>query len=189
MKTLVIHPNDSSTRFLDVLYKGRPGTYVLMTEQDSNSKIDEALRSDEYDRIMMLGHGSEDGLFAPSGKDMIGRCIISAKNVQALRLHKNLIGVWCNANIFADKYHLEGLFSGMVISELIEAVTWSVPTSEDELMNHRQQWAVDLSDAIERFPDNLLDVRQAMLSHLSETSSYLEKFNYESVYVFPELEE
>lgn len=188
-KTLVIHPNDPSTRFLDVLYKGRPGTYVLMTEKDSNSKIDEALRSNEYDRIMMLGHGSEDGLFAPSGKDMFGRCIISAKNVQGLRLHKNLIGIWCNSNIFADKYHLEGLFSGMVISELIEAVTWSVPTSEDELMNHRQQWAVDLSDAIERFPDNLLNVRQAMLSHLSETSSYLEKFNYESVYVYPELED
>ena len=189
MKTLVIHPKDSSTRFLDVLYNGRPGEYVLMTEKDSNSKIDEALRSKDFDRVMLLGHGSEDGLFAPSGKDMFGRCIISAKNVQALRECKCIIAVWCNANIFADKYHLEGLFSGMVISELIEAVTWSVPTSEDELMSHRQQWAVDLSDAIERFPDSLLDVRQAMLNHLSETSSYLEKFNYESVYVFPELEE
>lgn len=189
MKTLVIHPNDPSTRFLDVLYKGRPGTYVLMTESDSNSKIDEALRSKEFDRVMLLGHGTEDGLLAPNGKDMFGRFIVSAKNVQALRECKCIIAVWCNANIFAEKYHLEGLFSGMVISELSEAADWSVPTSEDELINHRQQWARDLAESIEKFPDSLTDVRQAMLSHLSETSSYLEKFNYESVYVYPEIEE
>lgn len=187
-KTLVIHPNDPSTRFLDVLYKRRPGTYVLLTESDSNSKIDDALRSDEYDCIMMLGHGSEDGLFAPSGKDMFGRCIISAKNVQALRGCKQLIGIWCNANIFADKYHLDGLFSGMVISEISEAMAWNVPASEDELMSHRQQWAMHLSDAIEKFPDSLLDVQRVMLSHIKDASSYLEKFNYESVYVFPEIE-
>jgi hypothetical protein len=184
MKTLVIHPNDPSTGFLDVLYKGRPGDFVILTEKDSNSKVDDMLRSKEFDCVMMLGHGTENGLLAPNGKNMYGRLIISARNVQALREHKKLIGIWCNANIFAEKYSLSGLFSGMVISELSEAADWNVPADEDSLIEHRRLWAIHLAAAIDKHPDNLEDICDDMLSHLNEKSSLLEKFNYESVYSF-----
>lgn len=184
MKTLVIHPNDPSTGFLDVLYKGRLGEYVLLTEKDSNSMVDDMLRSDEFDCVMMLGHGTEYGLLAPNGNDMFGRLIISGRNVQALRDYKKLIGIWCNANIFAEKYGLSGLFSGMVVSELSEAADWNISASEEELMEHRRLWAQHLAESLDKHPDNLEEVCKEMNCHITEKSSLLEKFNYESVYSF-----
>ena len=37
-----------------------------------------------------------------------------------LRRHP-VIGIWCHANLFAERFRLHDLFSGMVISEMEEA--------------------------------------------------------------------
>jgi hypothetical protein len=186
MRVLVIHPYDPSTQFLRVLYENSLAEYVIMNESNSNSEIRNALNSGEYNRIMMLGHGTEWGLLSPNcrgSQNMFERDIISPQHVQFLR-NIECIGIWCNANIFAERYELSGLFSGMVISELSEAMEFNIAASEDEIMSHRTQWANNLNECISQNWENISEVPDAMMNHLSENHTYLEEFNYESIFYF-----
>lgn len=189
MRTLIIHPNDPTTEMLRHLYSWLPEDDVcVMDEQVSNSQIEDALQSDEYGRIMLLGHGSEYCLFAPiSGKHLyqqFGREIISPRHVQFLR-GRDIIGVWCNANIFADRYGLTGLFSGMVISELIEAQQWNINASEDEIFEHREQWAESFGTYLHQHWDDTQVIPGLMNNHITgRPLTHLEQFNYESVYYY-----
>ena len=54
------------------------------------------------------------------------------KHVQFLR-DKACIGIWCYANKFAEKYRIHGLFSGMIISGLQEAIDLGVPATKEEI--------------------------------------------------------
>jgi hypothetical protein len=110
MKTLVIHPKDSSTDFLSHIYKGRD--FMVITENISNSKKRKLLK--EYDRIIMLGHGSKHGLFG------FKRLVIDSNDVATLR-EKKIVAIWCNADEFVSKYGLKGFYTGMFISEVDEA--------------------------------------------------------------------
>lgn len=60
-KILVIHPKDKSTDFLKPIYHGRSDVTVITggcTREDVNKAID------EHDHIVMLGHGTPQGLLA-----------------------------------------------------------------------------------------------------------------------------
>ena len=66
MKTLVIHPKDRSTDFLKPIYHGRNDTTVITggcTKEDVNDAID------KHDHIIMLGHGTPQGLLAMGNFD------------------------------------------------------------------------------------------------------------------------
>ena len=149
MRILVIHPNDPSTQFLCRLYEDLPNVTKL-TEENSDKEIREALQHGNYDLYMFLGHGGEDGLYAPTKVRhewmQFGRCIINSSHVQFMR-NKVCFGIWCNANIFAVKYSLTGIFTGMVISEIIEAYMWNVPVKDQEEMTaHDELWCGALKD-------------------------------------------
>ena len=138
---IIVHPNDKTTDFLKILYEGSK-----LDETSSNSKIEEELKKAK--EIMLLGHGTEYGLLAPQGKEQFGRLIINSGHVQFLR-NKIIIGLWCNANIFAMKYNLTGLFSGMVISEISEALDWlNFIPSQEEIEKSRNRWVENLSKFI-----------------------------------------
>jgi hypothetical protein len=110
MKTLVIHPKDKSTYFLSYIYKDKD--FTVLTDNIGNSKKRKLLK--EYDRIIMLGHGSKYGLFGHK------KIIISSNDVATLR-EKSIIAIWCNADEFVKKYNLKGFYTGMFISEVDEA--------------------------------------------------------------------
>jgi hypothetical protein len=61
MKTLVIHPKDSSTSFLDVVYNSIENKTVIDGGINKTTLM-ELIKS--HDRIMMMGHGSPQGLFS-----------------------------------------------------------------------------------------------------------------------------
>ena len=61
MRTLVIHPKDSSTTFLDIIYKDIPQKTII-TGGVTKSELFELIN--RHERIMMMGHGSPGGLFA-----------------------------------------------------------------------------------------------------------------------------
>ena len=187
MRTLVIHPNDPSTQFLRRFYNVDSPDFTVMDERNSNSEIRNALNSDEFQRVMMLGHGYEYGLLSPQcygSTRMFERDIISPQHVEFLR-RLECIGIWCNANIFADRYDLHGLFSGMVISELSEAQDWHILVAdENEVLTHREQWADDLSVCLRDNWTSLSQVPESMLQRMPQHPSHLEEFNYESVYWF-----
>ena len=184
--TIVIHPNDHSTRFLKRLYSGY-GEQLLLTEKNNNKVIKEALSAENDERLlMMLGHGCPLGLFAPqknknypNGINQFGRLIINSSHVQLLR-KKLCIGIWCYAVDFARKYGLHGLFSGMIISELDEAHDCGMyDFTALEIQMYNQDFAEALYDCINKYPLN--EVPQAMENYISNPNR-LEQFNYSNLY-------
>jgi hypothetical protein len=115
MKTLVIHPKDITTDFLCDIYIDKGWTVI--NENISNSSLKRIIK--DHDRIVMLGHGSESGLFG------YGKFVIEPKLVYLLR-EKECVAIWCNADVFFRKYELKGFYTGMIISDFDEAIMYSL---------------------------------------------------------------
>jgi hypothetical protein len=115
MKTLVIHPQDNTTAFLSSIYENKDWT--IIDKNVSKSIIVDAIKN--HDRIIMLGHGDDLGLYG------FGNYVITPKLVYLLR-EKECVGIWCNADVFFKKYELKGIYTGMIISESDEAYLFCI---------------------------------------------------------------
>jgi len=135
MRTLVIHPKDSSTDFLIPIYmnlKSFPDfDDVTIIRGGTKDEVDEQIQL--HDRIMMMGHGSPQGLFAVGQFGMQGM-IIGHSTVPLLE-NKECIFIWCNADKFVERYNLKGLYSGMFISEVGEAAYCGLPNTPQAVVD------------------------------------------------------
>ena len=111
-KTLIIHPKDDSTDFLKEIYKDLPNTILI---DFSLSKKDLKTLINMCHRIIMLGHGSSNGLF-----DSLQKSYLIDSDLAEWLKNKECIGIWCYASEFAKKYNIPGFWSGMYISEISE---------------------------------------------------------------------
>ena len=118
MKTLVIHPKDSSTDFLSVIYADKKDWTIITDPKVSNKVIKNQIKS--HDRVIFLGHGTQKGLIAMTSANGF-RYIIDSSLVYLLK-DKECVCIWCNADVFVNKYSLKGFYSGMIISEYEEAL-------------------------------------------------------------------
>ncbi|MBO4851773.1 MAG: hypothetical protein J5529_12885 [Prevotella sp.] len=172
----IIHANDPTTKFLSLLYEGREDISVHVTEEFTNMDVIRAIRGD--DTIMMLGHGIKYGLFSIPEKDGRCRLLVNSDHVQFLR-DKTCIGIWCHADQFANKYKLHGLFSGMIISELQEAIDEHIPTTQEEVERERVKFAARLRDCIHQYGLKETPMR---MKELDDVHSALTRFNYNNLY-------
>lgn len=140
----------------------------------------EVLASSKDEVVMMLGHGTEHGLLCPNDQCQFGRFIISDKHVDLLREHV-CIGIWCNANRFAETHGLNGLFSGMVISEEEEAHTFGVDLKGEDLNERNHIYATDLAYCLRHYS---LDLVPDAMQNVKDYSSPLNDFNYSSLYCY-----
>ncbi len=63
MKKLILHPQDSTTDFLDIIYALIPeDEKTVITAGADKQTIIDLIKL--HDRVMMMGHGSPNGLFA-----------------------------------------------------------------------------------------------------------------------------
>jgi len=109
-----------------IIVNSRPDTdyYPLLTQGlDANvlvnpcgRQIKELLRASTND-LILFGHGTELGLI---NKAWNGYCV-GRKHLPFLR-ERRVIGLWCYAGNFADRYGLHGFFTSMFISNLGEAI-------------------------------------------------------------------
>lgn len=129
MKTLIIHPEDASTSFLDIVYASVEDKTIIT---GGVSKTDVIKLINEHDRIMMMGHGSPGGLFAVGKFPGSGAYIIDQTIVPYLKNKDNSVFIWCNADKFVDIFGLKGFYSGMFISEVGEAYYCGLPGTEQE---------------------------------------------------------
>jgi len=129
---------------------------------------------------MMLGHGSCNGLFAPFGNEQFARLIVDSRLVYLLREHP-CVGIWCNANQFAEKHNLKGLFSGMIISESEEAWDWGVDIEGEDLSRNNEELANDLEYCLRKYSLNLIP--QKMLD-IQDYNSPLKDFNYNNIFYY-----
>lgn len=120
MKTLVIHPEDRSTDFLKHVYAPLK-EYTLIRSGD-RKRVHAEIKN--HDRIFMLGHGSQLGLL--SVRQFEGIYVVDAQTVPLLR-GKECVFIWCNADVFVNNHRLKGFFSGMFVSELVEAYMMGIP--------------------------------------------------------------
>ena len=150
-----------------------------ITESSTNSAVQRAIR--ETDMVLMLGHGNQYGLFSVPDKDGVyRRFMVDGRYVQFLR-DKTCIGIWCYANLFAEQYNLHGLFSGMIISELQEAIDNGITTIKEEIDLEMVKFTQRLKDCIERY--ELQEIPQRMRA-LDDVQSQLTTFNYSNLYYF-----
>ena len=175
----VIHANDPTTQILTILYQQREDVRMLITERNTSSDVQRAIRVDDV--IMMLGHGNEYGLLSkPDKNGQYKRFLITDRHVQFLR-DKTCIGIWCYANKFAEKYKLHGLFSGMIISELHESIDLGVAATKDEIDREMEKFTIHLKDCIERYG---LDQTPSRMKEFDDVQSALTKFNYGNLYYY-----
>lgn len=99
--------------------------WTIVTDNISNSELKKLIKN--HDKIIMLGHGNEFGLF---GKN---RMIIDSKLVYLLREKINVF-IWCNADIFVKKYSLKGFYTGMIISDYNEANLCCISATDKEIV-------------------------------------------------------
>jgi hypothetical protein len=133
MKTLIIHPKDKSTQFLDIVYETIPNKTIVtggITKDEVRKLIE------EHDRVMMCGHGAPHGLFSVGQFDGCkGGFIIDQSMVEVLSKKDNSIFIWCNADRFVDFYKLKGFYSGMFISEVGEAYYCGLPGTKQDVVD------------------------------------------------------
>jgi hypothetical protein len=120
MKTLIIHPQDETTIFLRHIYRNLHNC----TLWKNGSRIDVISQIIDHDRIFMLGHGTPNGLLSVGQFD--GQYVIDDTIVPILS-NKECIFIWCNADKFVTRNKLKGLYSGMFISEVMEALLMGLP--------------------------------------------------------------
>lgn len=165
MKTLVIHPFDVTTGFLEVIYSNKDWKvidYNVSHKELKNSII-------EHDRIIMMGHGNENGLLG------FNRLVINSKLVYLLR-KKICYCIWCDADVFIEKYGLKGFHTGMFISESDEALLFDVESSDLEIKESNELFAKILSENI----DNS-NIHQIVLENYIGDSEVI-KFNKTRIY-------
>jgi hypothetical protein len=183
MKTLVIHPQDSSTDFLIPIYmnlKSFPDfNDVTIIRGGSKYEVDEQI--EQHDRIMMMGHGSPQGLFAVGQFGMQGM-IIGHSTVPLLQ-NKECIFIWCNADKFVETYNLKGLYSGMFISEVSEANYCDLSgISQDTVTESNDFFAKELGSVSEKSLDEIYQHIRYSYGMLAEGNAVAE-YNHNRLYL------
>lgn len=173
MKTLVIHPSDRTTDFLSAIYKDLDCT-IIRRSSAGKGFIRKSIK--EHNRIICLGHGTEKGLI---GGDKL---IINSDHVQMLREKKNGVFIWCNANVFIEKYEiLNSFYSGMIVSEMQEAVDWSlIFSSVKQIDDSNDKFAKIVSTCLKGNSDPLL-IKNKFLK-LFKPENSIEEFNRNNIF-------
>lgn len=132
MKTLIIHPDDKSTTFLNIVYSPIKNKTVI-TGGISKSELNKLI--EEHDRVMMMGHGCPTGLFSVGQFSGANGLIIDSTTVPLLNEKENNVFIWCNADRFVDYHNLKGFYSGMFISEVGEATYCGLPGMDQDIVD------------------------------------------------------
>lgn len=128
MKTLIIHPKDPSTAFLKGIYQNIPDKTVI-TGGINKSQLLEYIEG--HDRLIFCGHGSPLGLFSVGEFPDSYPYIIDSSCVKYLKNKLNNLYIWCNADQYLHSHGIQGLCTGMFISEISEALYYNFPDTED----------------------------------------------------------
>lgn len=177
MKTLVIHPFDTTTLFLSDIYDdvdNEKNNYQIIDTNVSKQYLKNEIKSS--DRIIMLGHGTESGLIG------YGRYVINSDLIYLLK-DKICVCIWCNANIFVEKYKLKGLYSGMIISEYDEALQYSINTTLVNIQQSNLLFANTLKQYIdeEYSTENLTKIKNLYKSNIIDNPVI--NFNVDNIFV------
>lgn len=182
MKRLIIHPKDHTTDFLEALYEGWPDCEIYRVKLTSKEVNQRFHHCSSATQIMLLGHGSDKGLFyrEDSYEEGFDCVMVGHPHRHWLTKRHNIVGIFCNADEFARAEGLHGLFTGMIISEIEEAETYGIKTTEEELHMENIKFATRLRSLLDS-QTPLHEIPERMRA-LDDSHSQLTEFNYQRVY-------
>lgn len=173
---IVIHIDNGSpdASILSMIYKDLENTIVFKNRSKSNIK--RILRITGNEPVMLLGHGSPRGLFNISQNGFA----VGSEHVEWLR-NRPVIGIFCYASEFADRYGLTGFFTSMFISNMGEAVyeqkdegaTEELIAEQHMLFCKRIRKLIDDKIPLEQWPE--------ILQAQADLSIPFVRFNYEAL--------
>lgn len=177
---LVIHPADTSTDFLSIIYSNMNATVIR--QSIPKSRLKELMK--KADRIIMLGHGTESGMgfvkYDGSGYPIYITTLIDSSLVYLLREKKDNVFIWCNADKFVEKYKLSGFSTGMFISETNEAYIFDVKATEKEVYESNLRFATVVRNHISKNGENLKN----LIKEDYDLESDVAKYNHSRLYNF-----
>jgi hypothetical protein len=176
---LVIHPEDPTTDVLCQIYRDINATVVR--QPISSSKLKKLMKS--ADRIIMLGHGTENGLGRATYKNGYATDIVSVVDsslVYLLREKKDNVYIWCHADEFVKRYDLGGFSTGMFISEVEEAEYFNVSAAQEEITESNEMFSRIMKENIHKSGQEIVDTLKREYTHDSDVARY----NHERLYNF-----
>lgn len=143
--TLVIHPADRTTDFLEEIYVHMPEARVIRGDVSEGFLTREI---EQADQVYMLGHGTPQGLIG------FARLMVNEVHVGLLKQKgENLVSVWCNADCFVTKHGLGGFYTGMIVSEPMEAKIFITDEVKDQdIAWSNRKFSQAVREALEVFP-------------------------------------
>ena len=170
MKTLVIHPFDVTTGFLEPIYSDHDN-WTIVDYNVSNRELKEFIKS--HDRIIMLGHGTELGLIG------YGKFLVTRELVYLLQ-NKQCVCIWCNANVFVEKYNLKGFYTGMIISEWNEACLFNLwAATEEQILSSNHLFTKAIKESITDFPNMLNKAKEI---YVNNDNNVIVEFNKRNLF-------
>jgi hypothetical protein len=173
---LVIHIiSKEDTNDFSGIYEGLKNATVLINPKKSDCK---RAIINEKERIVFIGHGTEWGLL----NQRLDGFMVDSRMVQFLR-GKDIIGIWCNASNFADRYDLTGFFTSMFISnseELVDCGFQTFDGCDEEIKRQNKIFASRINQFLTA---NTPSKEWAMKLYNSlENEEKFVYYNYEAMY-------
>ena len=180
MKTLIIHPTDDSTHFLDIVYNPIPNKTIITGGVTQNKLIK---LIEEHDRVMMCGHGSPHGLFSVGQFPDTKGYVIGSNMVETLSKKDNSIFIWCNADQFVNYHKLKGFYSGMFVSEVGEAYYCGLPGTEQDSVDESNYGFVNmLSECINETQEVMYNTIKTNYGKIAEKNP-VALYNHKRLYL------
>lgn len=149
MKTLIVHPQDFTTNFLQGLYDDLPDKTVI-TGGISKSKLQKEI--DTHYWVILCGHGSPQGLLSVGQFPKSGLYIIDETMVSSLRNKPNTLYIWCHASVFVHRHWLTGFHTGMFLSQMSECLYFGVQCTGEDIIESNASFAATVAQHINEPP-------------------------------------
>lgn len=173
---IVIHIDNGTpdAAILSSIYKGLDN--ITLCYNRSKSNIKRILRITGDEPVMLLGHGTPQGLLNISQNGFA----VGSEHIEWLR-NRQVIGIFCYASDFADRYGLHGFFTSMFISNMEEALMLQKhKDATDELISFQQKLFCDRVHTLlaDRTP---LKQWPEILQSQADSDIPFVRFNYEAL--------
>lgn len=158
MKTLIIHPKDQSTAFLETIYSTIPeADKTVITSGISLAEVNELIRT--HEEVIFCGHGSMLGLFSVGQFNGVSEYdyIINQETADLLNNKKKIIAIWCYAAMYIQDFLLNPAFcTDMFISEMGESNAFGFKDiTEIQIEESNACFANELSTLIHKTPSEI----------------------------------
>lgn len=134
-------------------------------------------------RCLLMGHGSPNGLLSVGQFEAHSAYIIDENSVPYLALRDDNVFIWCHADAFIKKHALKGFYTGMFISEEMEAYTYGFENATIEQIEESN--AIFSKSFSNNYSSNVHQMHKGIKQDYGKVAKQnpIAKYNWERLYV------